>query len=142
MITIREEEISRTFVRNTDEGPKKMCYFREQLFAFKQTCKHEKEASIICRALLADNQFCLISKSKDGATIWLEVREVMNITPVEDSKTTEPPMQQINTVRTAVAKDDTAQLSIRNFNPFLPTQAKEKIVACSDGLIIFRHARV
>jgi hypothetical protein len=141
MITIREEEIGRTFVRNTDEGPKKMCYFREQLFAFKQICKHEKEASIICRALLADNQFCLISQSKDGASVWLEVRDALNVSPMEVSKTVEP-LMQVPPMRTAVAKDDTAQLSIRNFNPFLPAQTKEKIVACSDGLIIFRHVRV
>jgi hypothetical protein len=141
MITIREEEIGRTFVRNTDEGPKKMCYFREQLFAFKQICKHEKEASIICRALLANKQFCLISQNKEGASIWVEVHEALNVSPVEDSKAVEQ-LIQATPVRTSVAKDNTAQLSIRNFNPFLPTHSKETIVACADGLMIFRHARV
>ncbi len=141
MITISEAEIGRTFVRNTDEGPKKMCYFREQLFAFKQICKHEKEASIVCRALLAEKQFCLISQSKDGASIWVEIRETLNMEPIESSKTVAQ-LDHATMVRTAVAKDNTAQLSIRNFNPSVVTQPRETIVPCSDGLIIFRHARV
>jgi hypothetical protein len=124
MITIREEEIGRTFVRDTDEGPKKMCYFREQLFAFKQICKHEKEASTICRVLLADKQFCLISQNKEGASIWIEVRETINVSPVEDSKTVEL-HRPTEPMRTAVAKDNTAKLSIRNFNQFLPTQSND-----------------
>jgi hypothetical protein len=141
MITIREEEIGRTFMRNTDEGLKKMCYFREQLFALKQICKHEKEASAICRVLLADQKFCLISQNKEGSSIWIEVHEAMNAPAVEETKLAEPPMQA-TPMRTAVAKDNTANLSIRNFNQFLPTQSKEKVVACSDGLMIFRHVRV
>jgi hypothetical protein len=141
MITIREEEIGRTFMRNTDEGLKKMCYFREQLFALKQICKHEKEASAICRVLLADQKFCLISQNKEGSSIWIEVHETMNAPAIEEPKMAELPMQ-LTSMRTAVAKGDTSQLSIRNFSQSLPTQSKEKVVACSDGLIIFRHARV
>lgn len=141
MIIISEAEIGKTFVRNTEEGPKKMCYFREQLFAFKQICKHKKEASIVCRALLAEKQFCLISQNKDGASIWVEIRETLNTEPIESSKTVEQ-LDRATIVRTAVAKDNTVQLSIRNFNPPVATQAKETIIACADGLIIFRHARV
>lgn len=138
MITISESEIGRTFVRNTDEGPKKMCYFREQLFAFKQICKHEKEALIICRALLADKHFCLVTQGKDGASIWIEVHEALNLAPVEPPKIIEHP----TTSRTSVARDDTARLSIRNLNQSLPEPPKEAVVPCSDGLIIFRRGRV